>query len=377
MPLVLNSDNVVNYLVKQQICSDDKQLDHTVLPKEFKNFNLIVNFANDANYLVKQERFDDRGEGTGYLRYEWILKQFFDRFPSLQSLQSYVSEPIYFDAENAIVVHNYLPNHISIFDFYSSDRSYPQEIAATIGAKLGRIHSLTFGKLEYQEYLSEHIGSRGSGEPSNLLRGLEKINPEIFGNICSEGLEFFKLYQRFPSLHQAVASLYDSYRASCLIHNDIKFTNYIIPQENTLENCDRLKLIDWEFFRWGDPALDLGTLVAQYLQLWLGSVYIDRDTDLNVSLSLASCPLEKIQPSLKVVIQNYLANFPQILSFDPDYLNKVVRFAGLSSIKHLQHNIEKHLPFNNSSICTLQVAKSLLCHPEQSMSTIFGEALAR
>lgn len=209
-------------------------------------------------------------------------------------------------------------------------------------------------------------------KPPNFLRGLERVGPGIFANICPDSLEFFKLYQKFPSLHQAVAKLHQNYQGVCLTHNDIRFSNYLIHNSG---NSESLKLIDWEFFAWGDPALDLGTAIAKYLELWLDSLYLDSDTDLNLALSLATCPLEKIQPSLKTFIQSYLQEFPQILSLRSDYIQQVIQFAGLSLIKHLQHNAECHQPFDNRAICTLQVAKSLLCHPEPSITTVFGTKL--
>jgi hypothetical protein len=38
--------------------------------------------------------------------------------------------------------------------------------------------------------------------------------------------------------------------------------------------------------------------------------------------------------------------------------------------------IQYQKSFGNMGICMLQVAKSLLCRPEQSMQTVFGNATA-
>ena len=101
-------------------------------------------------------------------------------------------------------------------------------------------------------------------------------------------------------------------------------------------------------------------------------MFVDSDTDLNLALSLATCPLEKIQPSLSALLNGYLVEFPQILAARPDFANRVIQFAGLDTIKRIQHDIEYHEPFDNGDICALQVAKNLLCHPTSSISTIFG-----
>jgi thiamine kinase-like enzyme len=374
VPLILSTDNVVEYLQQQGICQINRKPIKPIKPREYKNFNLIVNFDDTVNYLVKQERFDGRGKTTGSLDAEWVLRQLIDHFTELQPLQVCLSEAIHFDRDNSIIVLNYFPQYISLSSFYRQKAEYLPEIAASMGANLARIHRSTWKKAAYQEFITQHKPSRGMGKKPNFLRGLEKVRPEVFGKICENGIEFFKLYQRFPSLHQAAVSLYEEFEASCLTHNDIRFANYIIREaaiETNLQDAD-LRLIDWEFFAWGDPALDLGTLIAQYLEVWLDSLYVDSDTDINVSLSLATCPLEKIQPSLIAAISTYQARFPEILTERPNFLVKVTQFAGLCLIKRLQHHIEYHDPFDNRSICTMQVAKTLLCNPEAAMSTIFG-----
>lgn len=373
MSLILSSENVIPYLKQQKVCPLDSQLAQPVIAEEYKNFNLIVKFSDGANYLVKQERFNGKGEATGCLKYEWLINLLWENFTELNPIQKSVSQAVHFDDENKILVLNYFPEYLSLSDFYQENNDYPLAIAKALGTNLGQIHRLTFAQSKYQEFLAQHRSKRSAGETPNFLQGLERVGPGVFGNICPDSIEFFKLYQKFPSLHQAVVKLHQDYQAVCITHNDLRFSNYLI---DNLGNSQSLKLIDWEFFDWGDPALDLGTAIAKYLELWLDSLYIYSDTDFSVALSLATCPLEKIQPSLKAVIQSYLSEFPQILTIRPDYIEQSTQFAGLSLIKHLQQNAEYHQPFDNRAICTLQVAKSLLCYPEQSLITVFGSELA-
>jgi hypothetical protein len=45
-------------------------------------------------------------------------------------------------------------------------------------------------------------------------------------------------------------------------------------------------------------------------------------------------------------------------------------------IQQIQAMIQYQKVFNNTGICMLQVAKSFLCRPEQSIPTIFGQSEA-
>ncbi len=380
MKFVLSSENVVQYLQdsysKWQNNSDrtyffDWQLVTSVIPIEYRNFNLIVNLADRDYYLVKQERFDANSETSGTLQYEWILQQYLNAFPQLEPIQYLTAPIIYFDPDNSILIVKYLSEYTSLNKLYRRLNDYPPEIAAILGSNLAQIHRLTFCQKKYRDFLEQYSSSRSSVTPPDFTIGLARVKPGIFAHICSDGLEFFKLYQRFPSFHQAVVDLYDNYQATCLTHNDLRFSNYLI-EDKDLSYKPQIKLIDWEFMSWGDPAQDLGTLMAKYLELWLNSLFINSDSDLNLSLSLATCPLAKIQPSLTAILENYLAAFPEITSQRSDFTYRAIQFAGLSILKQLQLQVERHQPFTNNDICSLQVAKSLLCHPDRSLASIFG-----
>jgi thiamine kinase-like enzyme len=61
-----------------------------------------------------------------------------------------------------------------------------------------------------------------------------------------ECLQFFRLYQRFPSLTQAIADLGRSSVPSWLIHNDLKLNNLLLDLDWQRPESQIIKLIDWE-----------------------------------------------------------------------------------------------------------------------------------
>lgn len=131
-------------------------------------------------------------------------------------------------------------------------------------------------------------------------------------------------------------------------------------------------MINWEKCSWGDPAFDLGTIISKYLLLWLTSLIVHPDIKLETSLQLAITPLDKIQPSIVGLTKAYLNTWPEILNDYPEFLKRVVEFAGLALIYHIVEIIRAFRGFNNQSMCILQVAKNLLCSPEKSFKSVFG-----
>jgi thiamine kinase-like enzyme len=203
---------------------------------------------------------------------------------------------------------------------------------------------------------------------------LERISPEIFGLVPADGLKFFALYQRYDSLGQAIAQLGSAFTPSCLTHNDLKLNNILLQNNWEQASNPIVRLIDWERSAWGDPAFDLGTVIGSYVQIWLGSLVISNSLSIDESLRLAITPLDKLQPAIFSLIQAYFNQFTDILEHRPDFLQRVVQFAGFALIQQIQAMIQYQKSFGNTGIAMLQVAKTLLCRPEQSMPTIFGTA---
>jgi thiamine kinase-like enzyme len=376
MTFLLNTHNVFDYLTRHNLCSQlEKELIQIEL-KAAKNFNLLLTLQDNRKLLVKQERHNHEGKASGEFLIEWQIQELLQRFPELNHLRPSLPEMLHFDAENSIMVFRYLDDYQDLMEFYTQENSFPGEISAAIGTFLATIHRDTFKNQEYQDFFSQDLDNSRTDQVKNLIRGLERIEPEIFGLVPADGLRFFALYQRYDSLGEALTNLGNAIIPCCLTHNDLKLNNILLHNYWQQSSNSIIRLIDWERSAWGDPAFDLGTLISSYVQLWLGSLVISKSLSLEESLRLAMTPLEKLQPSITTLTQVYLQTFPEILEHRSDFLLRVMQFTGFGLIQRIQAMIEYEKHFGNGEIAMLQVAKTLLCRPEQSMSTIFGGGAA-
>jgi thiamine kinase-like enzyme len=370
----LSSQNVGDYLVKLGLCTQSEQHTLKIDPVAAKNFNLLVTFPSSRKLLVKQERHNQEGKTAGEFLQEWRIQEFLQQFPKLKYLSSFLPSVLHFDAEHSIIVFNYLDDYRDLADFYTKENIFPLEIASSIGANLATIHSVTFKNEDYQKFFSKNTEAELAEMVPSFIHSLERITPEIFGVVPADGLKFFALYQRYDSLGQAIAELGNAFIPCCVTHNDLKLNNILLYKDWEHSQDHIVRLIDWERSAWGDPAFDLGMLVASYLQIWLGSLVISQALTIEESLRLANSPLDAIQPAIGALSIAYLENFPEILQHRPDFWRRVVQFSGLALIQQIQAMIQYQKSFGNAGICMLQVAKSLLCRPEQSMTTVFGTA---
>jgi hypothetical protein len=374
MLLSLSSQNVIQYLLNAGLCSaGDGAAYKSVWSENSKNTqNLLVILADGRQLVIKQERNINNDQNGHELFNEWLFHQLLQQFPVIGNIGAIASSLLHFDQENSILVRSYLSEYSELGKFYQHSSIFPTAIASAIGTTLAGLHRATFNKREYRDFMSTAPAGQFRYNFYNPAQGIPSINPDTFGIIPTEALEFHRLYQRYESLEFAIADLAYEWKPSCLTHNNLHLSNILVHSRwEQLDNC-LIKLIDWEACGWGDPTFELGTLLASYLKIWLSSLIIDPTLELEESLNLAMIPLEVLQPSILSLIRGYIDAFPMILDYHQDFIIRVIKFAGLGLIQQIQNRIENQKSFDNSDLCTLEVAKSLLTMPEQSVLTIFG-----
>jgi hypothetical protein len=374
MLLPLSSHNVIQYLQEVGVCSstDGAYNEYELLESSQNNLNLLVKLADNRQLLVKQKlNIDNDGTPHEFFN-EWLFQQLLQQFPVLGNISAIAPLVLHFDEENSILVRNYLSEYLDLSRVYRHNDEFPAEIATVIGSTLAGLHRATFQHREYRNFMGTAPQGQFRYSFYNPAQGVDSISPEIFGTVPTEALKFYVLYQRYESLESAIADLAYEWQPCCLTHNDLKLDNILIHSRwQQLDNC-LVRLIDWEACAWGDPAFDLGTLLASYLEIWFSSLVVDPSIELEESLHLAMTPLEVLQPSLLALIRAYLNAFPMILEYRSDFLVRVIQFTGLALIHQIQATINHRKFFGNGEICKLQVAKNLLTIPEQSVLSIFG-----
>ena len=374
MVLSLSSYNVIQYLQDVGLSSseDGAYADSKLHLNSKKNFNLLVTLSENRKLLVKQERYIDNDGNPQEFFNEWLFHQLLQRFPVLGNIPAIAPLLAHFDEENSIIIRNYLTEYVDLTSFYQNNLYFPQAIPIAIGTTLGVLHRATLNRQEYRNFMATAPQGQFRYQFYNPAQGIGSIGPEIFGMVPTDALKFYVLYQCYESLEAAIAELANEWHPCCLTHNDLKFNNILVHSRwDQLDDC-LVRLIDWEACGWGDPAFDLGTLVASYLGIWLHSLIVDPIIELEESLQLAVTPLEVLQPSMLALIRAYLNACPMILEYRRDFLTRVIQFAGLVLIHQIQEMIRDCKYFDNAGICQLQVAKSLLISPQESVLTIFG-----
>ncbi|MDZ7965770.1 MAG: T3SS effector HopA1 family protein [Nostoc sp. DedSLP03] len=228
MPFILSNKNIFNYLIEHGFSTQLESALYQVESIRAKNFNLLLTLPNSRKLLIKQERHNQEGKTAGEFLSEWRIQEFLQTFPELSYLRSSMPEVLHFEAEHSIIVFSYLDDYRDLADFYGKEKIFPTQIVEALATVLATIHRVTFNRQDYQEFFSAKPNNLSPAHVPNWIGSIERIEPEIFGVVPADGLKFFKLYQRYESLRQAMKELADVFQPCCLTHNDLKLNNILL-----------------------------------------------------------------------------------------------------------------------------------------------------
>jgi len=336
--------------------------------QESRNCYWRISLGDGTVLTVKQRNLYSRNFTNYDLEKEYKLDNFFDSCDGLADLTSLLPTFVNFEQNSSILIYQYPATYSTLKSFDIVSTNFPELIAKNLGETIARLHRQTSQSQECCNFLKEDQIYYDIPYPAYIL---EQFEVENFSTFPAEGFKFLAFYQRYENLKSAVQSLIINHRRCCLTHNNLKFNKILLSQNNS-ESAEIIKLIDWENSSWGDPAFDLGTVLAGYLQIWLNSLTINPAIELQESLKLAGIPLEMLRPSIIAMLQAYLKSYPKVLEDDPNFIPRVIQFSGLAIIYEIIFRIESHQDFGNREICMLQVAKNLLCKPSQSLESILA-----
>ncbi|MDZ7965768.1 MAG: hypothetical protein RM368_12455 [Nostoc sp. DedSLP03] len=380
MAIKLNYKNLFDYLIDAGICQKD-DLDYLKVDVNSKTFDWVIELTENQDKLfVKQLPYYRSIDYDFGISKEWKLYNFLQSHKDLDYISSLTPEVLHFDESNSILIYKCQNDYITLQSYYENQVTFPIPLAELLGTTLAKLHSQTMNsqacytfltkleefKLNYQlpypDHLSEYLVSR--------------IEPESLNKSQALSWRFISIFQQSEAVRQIVTELVFNHRHCCLTHNNIQFHKIFIPEHweklvSEIPNTDRslIKIIDWEVYSWGDPACDLGKAILGYFLFWLNSAIAHPAIEIKKSLQLATIPLEVVRPSIIAMTKAYINTYPKVLEDYPEFLKRVIQFAGLGLIYQLltEFQLQPEIALSHQQLYFF-IAAQLLCKPEKFLS---------
>ena len=164
-----------------------------------------------------------------------------------------------------------------------------------------------------------------------------------------------------------LAELRDAGSRDALVHGDLRWENCLVLPAPGARRRTRVLLVDWELADRADPAFDIGSVVAEYLRVWVGSVPIVEAIDPGRFADRARHPLAAMRPAIQVFWTTYRSLHPRSPALD--------RVMEMTAVRLLQTAIERSqgLSAPTAHVVTLiQLADNLLRRPEEAALGLLG-----
>ncbi len=173
--------------------------------------------------------------------------------------------------------------------------------------------------------------------------------------------------QASSAVCERLEALSDTDSQGALIHGDLRWENCLALPAPGSRRRTRVLLVDWELADSADPAFDVGSVLAEYLRVWLGSIPIVDPVDPGRLVHRALHPLRHMHPAMRAFWSAYAG-----ASTDPPALRRVVELTG---VRLLQTAIERARGLLTPSayvVTLVQLADNLLRRPDDAALDLLG-----
>ena len=190
---------------------------------------------------------------------------------------------------------------------------------------------------------------------------------ELIRDLSAGAQDLVARLQANAPMMDRLTGLRDHDHQDVFVHGDLRWDNCLAIAAPGSGRRTQTLLIDWELAGRGEAALDVGTVFAEYLSAWVGSIPIVEVADPGRLLSHARYPLRRMQPAVHALWSAYCQ-----ASSSPPSLRRAVELA---AVRVLQTALERAQVLSAASahlVTLLQLADNMLQQPDAAAVTLLG-----
>ena len=354
---MLSQSDVVPYLLHRRLLDSAAVVDCDVVVRDVsaRNSSYTVERRRGPSYLLKQGVGPETRATVAHEAavYATLWR---DGGPTRRYL------PRVYGFDEGVLVLELVGDGRDLRDHHFRRGRFPTTLAAAMGRVLGVLHETT---------KREGRGGSGAGRAPWVL-ALHRPGLEVFRDLSSASLELVRILQAQPEYGHAVDGLRESWRVEALLHNDVKWDNFVLVPSGSDGRARRLKLVDWEAAGHGDPCWDIGSVFSHYLSSWVLSIPVTGETLPERFPELAQFPLEGMQPAIGACWGAYVA----ARRLDPEEadrcLQRAVAMAAARLVQTAFEITQASMMVTGNVVLHLQLALNLLLRPREAGAHLLG-----
>ena len=349
---VLDAPQAVAYLLGWGLIAPTGVVDGemVVVDASRRNHNLAVISRGGPGYLLKQPR-DERAVAAlanEAAVYGWLggSDSWFAGY--LPTVHRY--EP------GGPLVLEYLAGHETMRHRIGRRGRFPQAHGRLAGRALAELH----------RYRRPPGASPVADLAVPWVLTLDRPELALFRDFQGARTQVLRIIQQHPEFSTGFARLRRRWHCRVLVHNDVRWDNLLVP----VAAGAGLRIVDWELAGWGDPAWDVGAMLAQYLTCWVTSMPASAALDPTTTLALARYPLAKMQPAIRACWLGYQRHAePGSVGLVP-----ATEYAAATLVQIAVERAASTSHVDGVATVLLQVSANMLRWPADAAASLLGLA---
>jgi Ser/Thr protein kinase RdoA (MazF antagonist) len=348
---MLKQADIAHYLLSLGLVKPTVVVDEeiSVVDASRRNCVFLVAIRGGPTYVIKQA--SPRTART--LAHEAAVLRV---LAEATELATHVPMVVHHEPEAALLVLG-TPGEARDWQTYLIAARFPHTPPRVLGRVLASLHRLPADSVEDLSHGVDPMWGLSLAEPPHeLLLDLSAGSQELVARLQASRA----LCGRLHELREACSDCE-------LIHGDLRWENCLAVPAPGSRRRTRLLLVDWELAGRGAAGFDVGTVLAEYLRYWVGSIPILEPADPGRLVAHARHPLSRMQPAMQVFWSAYGLATPQ-----PPTLRRVIE---LTAVRLLQTAVESAQGLVTPSahvISLVQLADNMLRHPEDAALNLLG-----
>ena len=219
--------------------------------------------------------------------------------------------------------------------------------------------------------LHRHSPDRVGDQPRDLDRmwALQLADPslELIRDLSAGAQDVVARLQTNRAMIDRLTRLRDDGRQDAFVHGDLRWDNCLAIARPGSKRRTHTLLVDWELAGRGEAALDIGTVLAEYLSAWVGSIPIVEVATPGRLLSQAKHPLKRMQPATDAFWSAYCEE-----TSTPPTLRRVLELTAVHLVQTAVERAQVLWAPSAHVVTLLQLAENTLLEPERAAQVLLG-----
>jgi aminoglycoside phosphotransferase (APT) family kinase protein len=183
--------------------------------------------------------------------------------------------------------------------------------------------------------------------------------------LTAAATDLTRVIQGSDELCAELDELFASRAGEAVIHGDVRWDNFVVTRDAS-RRWTRLQLIDWELCGVGDPAVDVGSFLGEYLRAWLRSIPVADPEDAGRLLPHARLPLRRMRPAVRAFWAAYVHHRRTTSHELRATLHRSSRFAAVRLLTAALEEAQALGELRWSGLHLLGLGQNILRHPDEA-----------